>query len=245
MVRTAASRVAGALLLLYGLAAVAMGWWAYSVTREAYASIRSFSAVFDRERGRAVEASRGLSDLTRSRDPVAGPQPPGAAPTPSAGPALAREVQRIEDRLGGILGGARPGEPARPGFGSASAPAAQPSEARGPLDELEGRLVQLVEGWSALGDGPVRSDLLGRMELVTNVVLLWMAAHGAASVLGGFLLIRRRPAPARPRAGARPAEHPTPTAGPAPDSTIPHAPPQAWARPPRPGDREPPATRPR
>jgi hypothetical protein len=154
-------------------------------------------------------------------------------------------VQRIEDRLGGILGGARPGEAARPGAGSASAPAAQPSETRGPLDELEGRLGQLVGSWSALGDGPVRPDLLGRMELVTNVVLLWMAAHGAASVLGGFLLLRRRPAPARPVAGERPAEHSVPAAEPAPASTIPYAPSEAWVRPPRPGDREPPATRPR
>src|SRR5438874_408651 len=106
--RTVASRLLGAFLLVYGIGAILLSWWAYSVTHEAYSGIRSFTSAFERERAQATDALQDASGLLGGRDSAA-----PAAPS-SGGQAVAQQAQGLRDRLRGVLGGAPPAQQAAP-----------------------------------------------------------------------------------------------------------------------------------
>src|SRR5919199_4193563 len=116
------SRVAGAFLLVHGLAAILMAWWAYSVTHEAFASVRSFTTAFQHERSQAEDALRGAVPLLGSRESgsaiarrlgAPAPSPGASAQASGAGGPLDELARRIDqaasswDRLG--EGPTRPG----------------------------------------------------------------------------------------------------------------------------------------
>lgn len=188
MARTVAIRLIGAFLLVYGLAAIVMGWWAYSVTHEAFTSVRSFTSAFERERNRALEALQGATGL------LGGGSAEGSGS--GGGPRVLQQADGLRERLRGILGG----QDSNQSRGQQdSAPA--PSQGGGLLDDLTRRLTQAQGSWSVLGEGPFRPGLLDQVELAVNAVLAWMALHGLASVVIGLLLLFRSPS-------AAPAAHP-------------------------------------
>src|ERR1051325_1759354 len=103
MTRTVVSRLVGAFLLIYGVGAIVMGWWAYNVTHEAFVSVRNFTTAFEQERDKATQALRGATDLLGGRSAAAGstsgsPSLPGGSPS----------VQGLRDRLRGLFGGGQP-----------------------------------------------------------------------------------------------------------------------------------------
>ena len=234
MARTVATRLIGAFLLVYGLAAIVMGWWAYSVTHEAFTSVRSFTSAFERERDRAVEAIQGATGL------LGGGSAEGSG---SSGGPRVLQADGLRDRLRGILGG-QDGNQSR---GQQEASPA-PGQSGGLLDDLQRRLGQAQGSWSVLGEGPFKPGLLDQVELAVNAVLAWMALHGVVSVVIGLLLLLRNPsaAPAVAPPGAwpqpPPGSYPDPyySRGPAPYPG--YSPPAS--PPPHPGWREDPPTRP-
>jgi hypothetical protein len=187
--RTITLRLLGAFLLVYGIAAILLSWWAYSVTHEAYTGVRNFTAAFERERTQATDALQGASGLLGGRGSTA------AGAQPSSGPAIPQRAQGLRDRLGGLLSGA---PTAQPSAAPQAGPGPQPNESLGLLDELESKITQAGGGWGRLGEGPLRSGLLNQVELATNAVLVWMVAHGLASIVVGFFLLLRSPQQARP-----------------------------------------------
>lgn len=183
MARTIATRLIGAFLLVYGLAAIVMGWWAYSVTHEAFTSVRNFTTAFERERNRALEAIQGATGLLGGDS--------GAGSGSNGGPRVLQQAGGLGEKLRGILGGqesnqARGQQESTPALGSGG----------GLLEDLQRRLGQAQGGWSVLGEGPFRPGLLDQVEMAVNAVLAWMALHGLASVVIGLLLLLRNPSPA-------------------------------------------------
>src|SRR4051794_19178608 len=98
MTRTIALRLLGVFLLLYGLSAVLVSWWAYSITHEAYSNVRSFTTAFERERNAAAEA------LQRATGLLGGGQS-GPAGSAAGGAALVQGAQGLRETLSGLFGG--------------------------------------------------------------------------------------------------------------------------------------------
>jgi hypothetical protein len=176
MARTVATRLLGAFLLVYGLVAVLTGWWAYSVTREAFVSVRSFSTAFERERDRAMEALQGVTGVLGLSDGQSGSSAP-------------RPTESLAQRLRGILGGQSASPTPAPGSGQ---PPAQSSGSF--LDDLNSRLNQVRGSWGVLGEGPFRPGLLDQVELAVNLILGWMVVHGVVSVIIGLRMLLHHPA---------------------------------------------------
>jgi hypothetical protein len=65
------------------------------------------------------------------------------------------------------------------------------------VDQIENRLVDSKNRWLRLGEGPLPGNQLDQLELVTNVVLGWLALTGVIAFIGGLSLLLRRDAPAR------------------------------------------------
>lgn len=216
--RIVGSRLLGAFLLVYGIGAILLSWWAYSVTHEAYSGIRNFTSAFERERAQATDALQGASSLQGGRNTAA----PGTQA--SGGPAVAQQAQGLRDRLRGVLGGAPAAQQAAPPQAAATP---QPNESLGLLDELESRITQAGSGWSRLGEGPLRSGLLSQVELATNAVLIWMVAHGLVSIVVGFVLLLWSPRQALPATAGYAQPWPAPARYPdyPPDQTWPSGPP--------------------
>jgi hypothetical protein len=190
MARTVATRLLGAFLLVYGLAAVLTGWWAYSVTREAFVSVRSFSTAFERERNRAMEALQGVTGVLGGREGSGG----------QSGSALPQQAGSLAERLRGILGGQSSGPTPVPGSGQA------PVQSSGSfLDDLNSRLNQVRGSWGVLGEGPFRPGLLDQVELAVNLILGWMVLHGVVSGIIGLRLLLRNPTIVVAAAGPTPA----------------------------------------
>lgn len=175
--RTLLIRLAGVFLFVYGLSAILMGWWAYSVTHEAFTSVRNFSAIFDRERGRALDALQGATGILGGRD---------EANASSGAPRIVQRAEGLADRLRGLLGGVTGGQSS----GTPAAGAAQSAgESLGLLDDLAAKLGQARTSWTSLGEGPFRKGLLDQVEFAVNAVLVWMVAHGVASVIIGLIML--------------------------------------------------------
>lgn len=210
MPRVILVRLAGVLLLLYGIAAIPAAWWAYSVTHQAFTSVREFVTTFQRERDAAVGAlddalgliggNNASPPASASADPgTSRGSAPGATPTPAPGSGLAQRAQGLRDRLGSLLGGGQP-----PGS-AAQQPGAATQSGGDPLDllsRLENRLTDSKNRWSRLAAGPLPGNQLDQLELVTNVVLGWLALTGLAGIVFGLSLLVRRigPAPSMPAA---------------------------------------------
>ena len=199
MTRTVLGPLAGVFLLVYGIGSIIMSWWAYSVTSSAFTSVRTFTAAFDRERADAAAAVQRAGGLLGRRD-GASSGTPGAGS--GGGPAIARGPDELRDRLRGILGGggasatATPAATAAPATSAAPGSASQSSDGPALLGDLGGLIGQLGDGWSRLGEGPLPTATLDRVELAINAVLVWMVVHGVASVIVGIALLRPRPRPA-------------------------------------------------
>src|SRR5262245_43456955 len=145
MGNTVLSKLAGAFLLLYGIAAIGIAWEAHSAASEAFTSIRSFTAAFQRERDAAAGALQSAAGLLGGRDNQGSGASSGSGTSGGGG---------LRGRLRGLLGGTSQSTPSQstPSQPSASG---QPGESLGLLDELEGRLGQASGSWSRLGEGPV------------------------------------------------------------------------------------------
>src|SRR5712691_11520437 len=94
MARTIFVRLAGVFLIVYGIAAILLGWWAYSVTHEAFTGVRTFTTAFEPERTRALDALQGATGI------ISGTSSPGS----STGTAP-QVAEGLRDRLRGLLGG--------------------------------------------------------------------------------------------------------------------------------------------
>ena len=214
MTRSVVGPLAGGFLLIYGISAVVLSWWAYSVTQSAITSVRTFTSAFERERAEAAAAVERAGGILGRRDGAASgaariPGLPGIvrgdgpATARGDGPAIARGPDALRDRLRGVLGGsgsaasatATPAAQATPAAGPATG-AAQARDGLGIFDDLTGVIGELGGGWSQLGEGPLPTATLDRVELATNAVLGWMAVHGIASIVIGIVLLRYRPAKA-------------------------------------------------
>ena len=186
MARTLGSGVLGVFLLIYGAGTMLMAWWGYSVTHEAYSSVRSFATVFDQERAQVTEALQGVTGL------LAGQPAATSAAAPSSGTAPA---QGLRDRLQSLFRSA----PVAPVPQAGAGP--QPSDFVGLFGELESRIGRVNTAWSLLSGGPIRLELLDRVELITNIILIWLAINGIASIIIGIRLLSGSPAQAAPPAG--------------------------------------------
>jgi len=176
---TVLSKLAGAFLLLYGIAAIAIAWEANSAVSEAFGSIRVFTTAFQRERDQAVGALQSASGLLGGRGSTTGAG--GTAAAPQAG-------QGLRDRLRGLFGGTSQPGTSQPAPGQPP-PSGQSGDSLGLLDELEGRLTQASSGWSRLGEGPLPIKQLDRLEKAEYALLVWVAAHGAVCIVCGLLLL--------------------------------------------------------
>jgi hypothetical protein len=207
MARTVVLRILGAFLLVYGVGAIVMGWWAYSVTHEAFANVRSFTSLLDQERSKATQALKGVGDLIGMRDSSQAAVNPGPAGSPSVpgAPQIIQRGEGLRDRLRGIFGGGQSSQPStQSGSGSSSPPTGQAADSLGILDRIEQQLGQAASGWTTLGEGPFKKGMLDQVEFAVNAVLLWMAAHGLASIIVGMVLLIWSPRPAPQPAMAYP-----------------------------------------
>jgi len=187
MGNTVLSKLAGAFLLLYGIAAIAIAWEAHSAATQAFTSIRSFTAAFQHERDAAAGALQSASGLLGGR----GNQGSGA----SGGSGASQSGGGLRDRLRGLLGGMSQSMPSQ-STPSQPSTSGQSGDSLGLLDELEGRINQASSSWSRLGEGPVSTGQLDRLERADNAVLVWVAAHGVVCIVIGLFLLAWSPATA-------------------------------------------------
>jgi hypothetical protein len=227
----------GAFLLVYGLAAILTGWWAYSVTREAFAGVRNFTTAFERERTRALDTLQSVTGVLGGRT-GSGDQPGGSIP---------QQAEGLAQRLRSVFGG--PSATATPATRGGQGPSAE--SAGGFLDDLSNRLSEVSGSWGALGEGPFRTGMLDQVELAVNLVLIWMVLHGLLTLIFGLRLLLRNPTvvvttgpppaawPVQPAAGYPP---PPPTGAPPHYQGYPPQPPAGY--PPQGGSRPDSPTRP-
>lgn len=206
-------KILGAALFLYGVASVAMAVYAYNVSHEAFGNVRSFATLLKTERDKVADALKGVAGVLggaegaqegRAGGPISSLLPGGGRSeggSSNPGGSGGSGGPRVADAIRGLFEGGRatptPAAAATPQPAPPPAPAQEASG--GPLarlrSDLQQHLDQLGLGWARLGEGPLAGGLLDRVELVTNVVLAWMGAHGLASVIIGLSWLFRSPAP--------------------------------------------------
>src|SRR6266571_8969884 len=98
MANTVWGKLAGAFLLLYGIAAIVVAWEAHQATNQAFGSIRTFTTTFQRERDQAAGALQSASGL------LGGSAGSGASAGSTSAPA--QGGAGLRDRLRGLFGGA-------------------------------------------------------------------------------------------------------------------------------------------
>ena len=175
MPRTTVFRLLGVLLLVYGVTAILLSWYAYSLTHQAFGGIRTFATLFERERTQALDTLKGAVGLLGD-----------AGNSVGSGPGLGSRVAGIQDQIRGLLGG----QPA-----GAQPPVPASGTGLGLLDDLNARLNASASNWSKLGEGPISLSLLDRVEFATNAVLVWVALQGLLCLGLAIYLFSWRPQP--------------------------------------------------
>ncbi|MCC7105138.1 MAG: hypothetical protein IT307_08360 [Chloroflexi bacterium] len=250
--RSTTQKLLAATLVLYGIAAIFMAIVSYNVTHEAFTSVRNFASLLKTEREKVASTLQGITGLftsggagqQSSGGPLSGPlggllggnRGGSSEAAPSATPSTGAQEPggRLGEAIRGLLGGERsqPKPAATPGTAPRQESPPPQADTGGPLgrirDQLDGRLLEITQGFGRLGDGPIAGNTLDRVELVTNLVIGWMLLHGAASIIIGLRWLS---------SSGRPTVVPAPwPAGPYPGGPNMYAPPHPGGQPPpRPG----------
>ncbi|MFN0071960.1 MAG: hypothetical protein ACKVVP_10790 [Chloroflexota bacterium] len=193
MNRDATFRVVGVFSLCFGIVLLALCWWSYTITHQAFESIRTFSSLLEQQRIQAVRAVddamgliTGVPGLALSIPGVTATPPPATtASTPAtAGRSILGDLQSI---IG--LTPPSPGQSVVPPLISDLAPSAFTRS----LGEIESKMRESRGVWERIGAGPLAPDLLNRLELVVSLLLSCLAILSLAMIALGIWLVAAPP----------------------------------------------------